>query len=92
MAAPSISCVLYCGFKKIESPEEYFKKSCFRRGIKLSASNHVYGVKEEILSDTAPSEIVAKCVPQMKSCDYDVRLEVSDLYWRYLYVYISRTR
>ncbi|XP_077546835.1 uncharacterized protein LOC144179587 [Haemaphysalis longicornis] len=78
MTAPSGSCVLYCGFSKIQSPEKYFKGSCFRRGIKLYASNHVYGVKEEILSETAPSEIVARCIPQMKStCDYDVRLELS---------------
>ncbi|XP_077559727.1 uncharacterized protein LOC144174753 [Haemaphysalis longicornis] len=78
MTAPSGSCVLYCGFSKIQSPEKYFEGSCFRRGIKLYASNHVYGVKEEILSETAPSEIVARCIPQMKStCDYDVRLELS---------------
>ncbi|XP_077527638.1 uncharacterized protein LOC144179570 isoform X2 [Haemaphysalis longicornis] len=78
MTAPSGSCVLYCGFSKIQSPEKYFKGSCFRRGIKLYASNHVYGVKEEILSETAPSEIVARCIPQMKStCDYDVRLEMA---------------
>ncbi|XP_077547622.1 mitochondrial amidoxime-reducing component 1-like [Haemaphysalis longicornis] len=63
--------------RKIESPEDYFKGSCFRRGIKLYASNHVYGVKEDILSETAPSEIVARCIPQMKSnCNYDARLEV----------------
>ncbi|XP_077558163.1 uncharacterized protein LOC144173757 isoform X2 [Haemaphysalis longicornis] len=78
MTAPSGSCVLYCCFSKIQSPEKYFKGSCFRRGIKLYASNHVYGVKEEILSETAPSEIVARCIPQMKStCDYDVRLEMA---------------
>lgn len=59
--------------------------------MKLYASKHVYGVKEEILSENAPSEIVAKCIPQMKSCGYDVRLEVGELYWRYLYVFISRT-
>ncbi|KAH9378896.1 hypothetical protein HPB48_010815 [Haemaphysalis longicornis] len=79
MTAPSGSCVLNCGFRKIESPEEYFKGSCFRRGIKLYASNHVYGVKEEILSETAPSGIVARCIPQMKSnCDYDVRPELEN--------------
>lgn len=37
-------------------------------------------VKEEILSNTVPSEIVAKCMPKMKSRDDDVQVQVSELY------------
>ncbi|XP_072145716.1 uncharacterized protein [Dermacentor andersoni] len=77
MAAVSDHRVLFCGFRRINNVDSYFKKSCLSLGRKLYASGHVYGVKEELLSATGPSDIVGKCIAEMKSVDYKVRLQLS---------------
>lgn len=77
MALTSDRRVLFCGFLKIENIDGYFKKSCLRMGARLYYSRHVYAVREESVNARGPSDIVGKCVAQMKSVDYDVRLEVN---------------
>lgn len=72
MAAFSDHLVLFCGFRKINNVDSYFKKSCLSLGRKLYESGHVCGVKEELLSATGPSDIVGKCLALMKSVDYEV--------------------
>lgn len=72
----SDSVVLFCGFKKIDAIEIYFKKKSLKLGTQLYASRHVFGVKE-VIHVSSPSEVVGKCVAQMKSAVYDVRLQVS---------------
>lgn len=57
----------------------FSKKKSVKRGRKLFAANHVYGVREELASASGPSDVLGKCVAQMKCVDYDVRLEVSDI-------------
>lgn len=81
MAAVSDHCVLFCGFHRINNVDSYFKKSCLSIGRKLYASGHVYGVKEELLSATGPSDIVGRCIAQMKSVGYEVRLQVRFLFF-----------
>lgn len=76
-AAVSDHRVLFYGFRRINNVDSYFKKSCLSIGRKLYASGHVYGVKWELLSATRPSDIVGKCIAQMKSVGYEVRLQAS---------------
>lgn len=77
MASSSMERVLYCGFKSIGNIDTFFKKKSVKRGRKLFAANHVYGVREELASAAGPSDVLGKCVAQMKGVDYDVRLEIS---------------
>lgn len=79
MASSSGQRVLYCGFKGISNIDTFFKKKSVKRGRKLFAANHVYGVREELASAVGPSDVLGKCVAQMKGVDYDVRLEVSNI-------------
>ncbi|XP_075736438.1 uncharacterized protein LOC142776498 [Rhipicephalus microplus] len=76
MATRNKQRVLFCGFRRIENVDDYFKRNSLRRGIDFYASNHVYGVKEEIISANGPADVIGKCVAQMKSLDYDVRLQL----------------
>lgn len=69
--------VLFCGFRRIDEIAEYFKEKSLKLGEQLYAGRHVFGVKEEVLHSTAPSEVVGKCLAQMKSAVYNVRLQVS---------------
>ncbi|KAH7937142.1 hypothetical protein HPB49_008133 [Dermacentor silvarum] len=62
--------------ERINDVDRYFKKSCLSLGRKLYESGHACGVKEELLSATGPSDIVGKCIAQMKFVDYEVRLQV----------------
>ncbi|XP_075543636.1 uncharacterized protein LOC142578107 [Dermacentor variabilis] len=77
MAARNEQRVLFCGFRRIENIDEYFKRCSILRGSNLYAGNHVYGVREEISCAAGPSDIFGKCIAQMKSADYDVRLTLS---------------
>ncbi|KAG0433921.1 hypothetical protein HPB47_019477 [Ixodes persulcatus] len=72
----SDSVVLFCSFKKIDTIEIYFKKKSLKLETQLYASRHVFGVKE-VIHVSSPSEVVGKCVAQMKSAVYDVRLQLS---------------
>ncbi|XP_077507608.1 uncharacterized protein LOC144118577 [Amblyomma americanum] len=76
MAAKGEARVLYCGFKKIENVDAYFKTSSLVRGRHLYDSNHVYAVREEIVASAAPSEVIGKCAAQMKTAEYEVRLQL----------------
>ncbi|XP_040070267.1 uncharacterized protein LOC120843103 [Ixodes scapularis] len=69
--------VLFCGFRRIDEIAEYFKEKSLKLGEQLYAGRHVFGVKEEVLHSTAPSEVVGKCLAQMKSAVYNVRLQFS---------------
>lgn len=86
MAPRNEARLLFCGYGKIANVEEYFKRSSLARAIDLYAANHVYCVREEVSSADAPSEIFGKCIAQMKSVEYDVRLEVvSKLFSQYAF-------
>lgn len=80
MATQNEPRVLFCGYRRISNVQEYFKRSSLLRGGDLYAANHVYCVREELDSAVGPSEILGKCVAQMKSVEYEVRLEVSKLF------------
>ncbi|XP_037566563.1 uncharacterized protein LOC119446248 [Dermacentor silvarum] len=77
MATQNEPRVLFCGYRRISNVQEYFKRSSLLRGGDLYAANHVYCVREELDSAVGPSEILGKCVAQMKSVEYEVRLELS---------------
>lgn len=81
MATQNEPRVLFCGYRRISNVQEYFKRSSLLRGGDLYAANHVYCVREELDSAVGPSEILGKCVAQMKSVEYEVRLEVSKLFF-----------
>lgn len=87
MAAKGEARVLYCGFKKIENVDAYFKTSCLVRGRHLYDSNHVYAVREEIVASAAPSEVIGKCAAQMKTAEYEVRLQVNLIFVYSCYFY-----
>ncbi|XP_049512449.1 uncharacterized protein LOC125940389 [Dermacentor silvarum] len=43
----------------------------------FNTNSHVHGVREKIMIATDPSNVVGRCVTQMKSVDFNVQLQLS---------------
>ena len=68
-----------CGCKKVDAIEAYLNEKSLKLEEQVYAGRHVVVVKEELIHATASSEVVRRCLAQMKSADYHVRLHVTVL-------------